>query len=96
MSGSKIYNRIKYEILYFKDALIMLIANLFLKDPCEKCIVKACCSERCEIKVQTINMMLPHKTILHAKVFSMTVLLIFVLAVLSLIISLIETFKAPW
>lgn len=81
------YN-IKALVLDFKDGFLMLVANLFLKDPCKKCLVRACCSDQCEIKIQTINMMLPHKTILHAKLFSIAILSCFTFSILSLTLSL--------
>lgn len=89
MASSRIFTRVKYEVLDFKNAFIMLVANLFLKDPCKKCIVRACCSESCEIKVQTINMMMPHKTILHAQLFSLAILFNFAVAIFVLIAALV-------
>lgn len=88
MARSRIFKSVKEEALEFKDGLMMLIANLFLKDPCKKCLVRACCSDQCEIKIQTINMMLPHKTILHAKLFSIAILFCFTFSILSIILSL--------
>jgi len=92
MAGSGIFRSVKEEALEFKDSFMMIVAYLFLKDPCEKCIVRACCSERCEIKVQTINMIMPHKTILYAKLFSIAILFNFLIAILVLIASLVGMF----
>ena len=32
-----------------------MILILFARDPCKKCIVRACCSERCEEKTYYLN-----------------------------------------
>jgi len=90
MARPRIFRSVKEEALEFKDGFLMLVSNLFLKDPCKKCLVRACCSDQCEIKIQTINMMLPHKTILNAKLFSMAILSCFAFAILSLTLSLFK------
>jgi len=39
----------------FKDGFIHIILTLFAKDPCKKCLVKACCSDICEHKIYYLN-----------------------------------------
>jgi len=39
----------------FKEGFLNIIITLFARDPCKKCLVRACCSERCEHKTHYSN-----------------------------------------
>ena len=40
---------------------------LFIKDPCKKCIVKACCTDPCEVVVVLKNYIFPFDTLAEKK-----------------------------
>lgn len=46
----------------------------FMKDPCKKCIVKACCSEKCEIVVEIENACFPYGSLKEKKRMSYAIL----------------------
>ena len=84
MARSRIFNKIKYSIkTFFKDLIFgvqSIIYVLMLKDPCETCIVKACCRERCELKSDVINSHYPYETLHGAQIFCMLVLTVLIIA----------------
>jgi len=100
MAGSRIRNtvipifnyNIKALVLDFKDGLVMIIGNLFLKDPCNKCLVRPCCTEQCEHKIHVINMMLPYKSLLESKIMAGWTLFTLIISTLAFISVIFETF----
>ena len=53
------------------DGLIDFIFNIWtlitFKDPCKKCIVRACCSDWCEHKTLLTNFIFPYNIIYHSR-----------------------------
>lgn len=52
---SNIKEFIKDTSYLFKEGFLHIIITLRAKDPCKKCLVKACCSERCEHRTYYLN-----------------------------------------
>ena len=48
---------------YLYDFILKYYTILTMKDPCEKCLVKACCSTACEYKTVLDNFIYPHSSI---------------------------------
>jgi hypothetical protein len=49
---------------------IKIFGYVCLKDPCKKCIVQACCQEKCELKIVVINYIMPFNSLFQARMFS--------------------------
>jgi len=60
--------------------------SLFLTNPCKKCIVQACCSDKCELVISIDNFIYPHEKISEKKMWAW----IFIISVLLGIISTIK------
>lgn len=89
MARSRILNKIKYGLTILKKDIVYglqtMIWVIMTKDPCDICIVKACCKEYCELKVEVINTCYPYETLKGAKIFSSLVLTILIGAVIILL-----------
>lgn len=71
------------------NGLHIVWRSLFLKDPCKKCIVKACCTEQCDEKTELLHFIFPHNSINQTKtlawitLFNMCILLIICMIVIA-------------
>ena len=54
----------------FIDSCYNLWIALWLKDPCRNCVVKACCSDKCEVVVEIDKFLFPHETIQEKKILA--------------------------
>jgi len=54
-------------MLLLKSSLWELWQSIWLTNPCDKCLVKACCNEKCEIVIAIDNFLFPHETIKEKK-----------------------------
>jgi len=53
---------------YFLGGILHIIKVIVIKDPCKKCLVKACCSDRCNSSLEIEKLILPYQKILYAKI----------------------------
>ena len=63
----KIWEKICSIIEICKEVGIIIFTIITAKDPCKKCIVKACCTEKCEERIYLENFVLKGDTIFHTK-----------------------------
>jgi len=47
----------------FKKVIKKIITSLYIKNPCKKCLVRACCSQTCEKKNYYISFCFPFNSI---------------------------------
>ena len=67
---NKVWKGITFLPMIFKELTIIVIAMILAKNPCKKCIVQACCSERCEERTVFENFILRGETLKHQKLFA--------------------------
>ena len=67
-----------------KVSIQELWQSLWLKDPCNKCLVKACCSEKCEIVIAIDNFLFPHDTITEKKRMAWVVIISILVSISSI------------
>jgi len=53
-----------------KDMGIVLIAIIILSDPCKKCLVQACCSDKCEERIILENFVTKGESLAKKKFFA--------------------------
>ena len=58
---------------------------LAIKDPCKNCIVKACCSKKCEVVIAIDNFIFPHDSLKSKKIDAWFTILSMILAGVSTI-----------
>lgn len=68
-----------------KDIGIFILAIITAKDPCKKCIVKACCTEKCEERIYIENFILKGDTLLYKK-FLVWFVIIYIPSILIILI----------
>jgi len=75
---------------FFKDLAIQLYKTLTVPDPCKRCLVRACCSEKCDTRdrYETLNGDSPF----IQKFCALTI----ILGVIMLMFSISKLFTAPW
>ena len=65
----------------FLNGLSILWHCLFIKDPCKKCIIRACCKKEmyCEAKRESLYYQYPYNSIIAPKLYSWAIFIIIVL-----------------
>ena len=77
-----------------KYFLRTLKLGLTLKDPCKMCLVKACCSNKCEDKIYVEKLIFPYDSVKEKKMYSYIVLFLMCWAAgLPLFIVLVKLFS---
>ena len=90
MAGSRIYRGIKKAAINYIDSYYLAYKILTIKDPCKKCLVRACCTEICAESEYSNRLKLPHKTLREAKLFTGVLFFSVIVAHLTIIIVLIK------
>jgi hypothetical protein len=67
----KIFESVKLFFVIMKEVTLHIIATLLAKDPCKKCLVSACCSNKCEEKVILENLIMRGDTLRSRKLFAL-------------------------
>lgn len=66
--SNKLLGHFKFFICQIIWLFVKLWGTLTIKDPCSHCIIKSCCTERCEEKIQLLNFIFPDDEIKSAKI----------------------------
>lgn len=69
-----------------KDIGIFVLAIITAKDPCKKCIVKACCTEKCEERICLENFILKGDNTLFYTKFITWFIIIYIPSILIILI----------
>jgi hypothetical protein len=72
---------------------IELYWGLTLKDPCKKCLVRACCSQECEHKIMVNNFIFPYDKVSEKRNMAYLVLGNWLFAIIWFIVLAIRTFS---
>jgi len=52
------------------DGIVQIVGPMTIQNPCKKCLVKACCSVKCETTIKIERLIWPHNKIVYAKISS--------------------------
>ena len=72
--------------------LVDIYFTLTYKDPCKKCIVRACCSEECEEVIMTKRFLFPHTSIKEKKYWAILYSICIISSIGSLSVIIIRDF----
>lgn len=66
----KIFESVKLLPIIMQEVTLHIIATLLAKDPCKKCLVSACCGDKCEERVMLENLIMRGDTLRSRKLFA--------------------------
>ena len=77
----------------FKNGVIDIFTTIVIKDPCDTCIVRACCSEECEDYYKFRRFIFPHDSLKSKRFFAWVVIVSVCFALFSWSAMLIRLIK---
>jgi len=74
----KILNGIEIFLIFLQELFSLIFATLIAKDPCKKCLVVACCKNKCEEKVLFENFILRGQPLIYRKILAGFIVLLLI------------------
>ena len=81
----KIFRIAKNILVVLQEIALLIVATLIAKDPCKKCLLRPCCTQKCEERIILENLILRGDSLVYRKFISVVIIISVITTIFAII-----------